>query len=191
MIAMQMASQPMVLMSGAMMAAMMLPSIAPNVWRYRRHLRAMHAPHAGRRTMAFTAGYAGLWTAIGLAVSALPASRLAPWAAGVVVLGAGAIQRTRWKAKQLLRCREACVATHGEQSNVTTVWLAGWRLGIDCCLSCAAPMAVLFVGGLMDARMMTVIAAAITAERVAPAGARIARLTGGLAVIAGVVMCVQ
>jgi hypothetical protein len=52
-------------------------------------------------------------------------------------------------------------------------------------------MTVLFVAGFMDARMMVVITAAITAERVAPSGVRVARLTGALALIAGLVMCVR
>jgi predicted metal-binding membrane protein len=52
-------------------------------------------------------------------------------------------------------------------------------------------MAVLFVAGLMDARMMVVITAAITVERVAPEGARVARLTGALALVAGSVMCAR
>jgi predicted metal-binding membrane protein len=52
-------------------------------------------------------------------------------------------------------------------------------------------MVVLLVAGLTDTRMMVVITAAITAERVAPAGARIARLTGALALVAGLVMCVR
>jgi predicted metal-binding membrane protein len=52
-------------------------------------------------------------------------------------------------------------------------------------------MALLLVAGLTDARMMVVITAAITAERVAPGGARVARLTGALAVVAGLVMCMR
>jgi hypothetical protein len=38
--------------------------------------------------------------------------------------------------------------------------------------------------------MMAVIGAMITAERLAPSGARIARLTGALALVAGALMCV-
>ena len=52
-------------------------------------------------------------------------------------------------------------------------------------------MAVLFVGGLMDARTMLVITVAITAERVAPAGVRIARLTGTLALVVGLAVCAR
>jgi predicted metal-binding membrane protein len=40
----------------------------------------------------------------------------------------------------------------------------------------------------MDLRAMVVVAAAITAERLAPAGERVARLTGAVFVGAGVVL---
>jgi predicted metal-binding membrane protein len=191
------------LMTVAMMIAMMLPSIAPTLWRHHRHLRAMRMPRAGQRTTLFAVGYASVWAAIGLALFAMSAELapmgmasltdppFAPWAAGAVVLCAGTLQRSRWKAKQLLRCRQACVTKPAAPGKIMPAWRDGYRLGVDCALSCAGPMAVLFVAGLMDARMMLVITAAITAERVAPAGARVARLTGALALIAGLVMCAR
>jgi predicted metal-binding membrane protein len=179
--------------AAAMMVAMMLPSIAPSLWRYHRHLDAMRTPHIGQRTTLFAAGYLGVWTLIGFMLfamsSALP-QPVAPWMAGAVVLSVGALQRSRWKAKQLLRCRAACV-TMGTVATVLTAWRDGCRLGVDCGLSCGAPMAVLLVSGLMDARMMAVITVAITAERVAPSGARVARLSGAFALLAGMVMCVR
>jgi predicted metal-binding membrane protein len=190
-------------MMAAMMVAMMLPSVTPTLWRHHRHLRATRMPRAGQRTMLFAAGYASVWAAIGLALFATSAALspmgmaspadppVAPWAAGAVVLCAGALQRSRWKAKQLLRCREACAAARGVPRFVISAWRDGCRLGVACALSCAAPMAVLFVTGLMNARMMVAITAAITAERLAPAGARIARLTGTLALAAGSAMCVR
>ena len=186
------------LMTVAMMIAMMLPSIAPTLWRYHRHLCAIRMPRAGQRTTLFAVGYAGVWTTIGLALFAMSAELspmgmdppFAPWA-GAVVLCVGALQRSRWKAERLLRCGHACVTARAVPRNVMTAWRDGCRLGVDCGLSCAAPMAVLLVTGLMDARMMVVITAAITAERVAPAGARIARLTGAVALVAGLVMCVR
>jgi len=190
------------LVTVGMMIAMMLPSIAPTLWHYHRHLRAVRMPGAGQRTTLLAVGYVGVWTTIGLALftmsaatSAMPWASptdppVAPWVAGAVVLCAGTLQRSRWKAEQLLRCRQACV-TAAVRRNVMAAWRDGCRLGVDCGLSCAAPMAVLFVAGLMDARMMMAITAAITAERVAPAGPRIARLTGALALVAGLVMCVR
>jgi predicted metal-binding membrane protein len=190
-------------MTGSMMAAMMLPSIAPTLWRRHRHLRATRTLRAGQRTTLFAVGYASVWTTSGLALSAMYAllSRtgvaspmnepFAPWMVGAVVLCAGILQCSRWKAKQLLRCRQVCVLTEQAPTSTFTPWRDGCRLGVDCVLSCAAPMTVLFVAGFMDARMMVVITAAITAERVAPSGVRVARLTGALALIAGLVMCVR
>jgi len=190
-------------MTASMMVAMMLPSITPTLWRHRRHLRATRTLRAGRRTTLFALGYASVWTTIGLALSALSAelsrtrvgspmnAPFAPSIIGAVILCGGILQRSRWKAKQLLRCRQACAAPSTVSKSVMSALGNGWRLGLDCGLSCAAPMAVLFVTGILDARMMLVITAAITAERVAPSGARIARLTGALAMIAGSVMCVR
>ena len=190
------------LMTVAMMVAMMLPSFAPTIWRYHRHLRAARMPRASQRTTLFAAGYATVWSAIGLALFAMsvdwspmatasPAdSPFAPWA-GAIIVSVGVLQRSRWKARLLLRCREACVTAGPIPTNVMTAWRDGGRLGVTCGLSCAAPMAVLLVAGLMDARMMAVVTAAITAERVVPAGTRIARLTGALALVAGFVMCAR
>jgi hypothetical protein len=52
----------------------------------------------------------------------------------------------------------------------------------------AGPMAILLVLGVMDLRAMAVVAAAITLERLAPAGERIARTLGALAVGAGLLL---
>jgi len=49
-------------------------------------------------------------------------------------------------------------------------------------------MAILLVIGVMDLRAMAVVAAANTVERLAPAGARIARAIGAVAVGAGLVL---
>ena len=177
------------LVTVAMMLAMMLPSFAPSLWRYHRHLHAMRIPGVGQRTALFIVGYVGVWTIVGLMLFAMSAE-LSPMAmapptnppfgawAGAVVLCAGVIQCSRWKARQLLRCRQACVTVRATPRTVLAAWADGCRLGVDCGLSCTAPMAILLVVGLMDARMMVVITLAITAERVVPAGARIARLTG-------------
>ena len=52
-------------------------------------------------------------------------------------------------------------------------------------------MAILLVLGVMDLRAMAGVAAAITAERLAPAGARVARAIGAGIVLAGVVMAIR
>ena len=58
-------------------------------------------------------------------------------------------------------------------------------MGLHCGLCCAGLIAVLLVTGVMDLRVMALVTAAITAERLAPWPARIARATGMLLVAAG------
>ncbi|HEV2179590.1 MAG TPA: hypothetical protein VGR59_04695 [Gemmatimonadaceae bacterium] len=54
---MRMMAMPMMALTAvAMMLAMMLPSLAPAVWRYHRHLCATPAPRAAQRTMLFAMG---------------------------------------------------------------------------------------------------------------------------------------
>src|SRR5690348_424641 len=184
----------------AMMVAMMLPSIAPAIWRHHRQLRVTRETRAAQRTTLLAVGYASVWSVIELALFAMRAglapagmaspadAPFAPSVVGAVVLCAGLIQRSRWKANRLRRCREWCVTARSGERTSNAALRDGCRLGIDCGLSCAAPIAVLFVAGLMDARMMLIITTAITAERVAPGGARIARLTGAVALVAGLVI---
>jgi len=187
----------------AMMVAMMVPSLASAAFGVHRRLRAMRVSRAAQRTALLAAGYASVWSVIGLALfvsdTALsPArmaspveSRFAPWTVGAVMVCAGLVQRSRWKANQLLRCRNEGATLQAMGGSVVMTLLEGCRLGAACALSCAAPMAVLMAAGLMDARMMLVITAAITAERVAPGGVRIARFTGAVALAAGLVMCLR
>ena len=188
------------LMAAAMMVAMMLPSLAASLWYYHRGLRMMRTPHARERTMLFAFGYAAIWGTVGLLLFAMSAASSSlgseAWAhatfvslaTGMVVLCAGALQRSRWKTRQLARCRQSCAPAPGS-TRVITAWRDGSRLGVYCAVSCAAPMAVLLVAGLMNAPVMMAVTAAITAERVAPAGRRIARLTGALALVAGTITC--
>jgi predicted metal-binding membrane protein len=105
-------------------------------------------------------------------------------AIGVVVLAAGALQFTRWKAHHLACCREAPPRTRSLPADAGTAWLHGLRLGVHCSYSCAGLTAILLVSGVMDLRAMAVVAAAITAERLAPAGERVARAIGALIVTA-------
>jgi predicted metal-binding membrane protein len=46
-------------------------------------------------------------------------------------------------------------------------------------------MVILLIIGVMDFRAMVVVAAAISAERLAPAGERVARAIGAVVVVAG------
>ena len=64
-------------------------------------------------------------------------------------------------------------------------WRHGLRLGLHCTHCCVGLIAILLVIGVMDLRAMAVVAAAITVERLAPAGERVARATGAVVVAAG------
>jgi predicted metal-binding membrane protein len=174
-----------------MMAAMMLPPLMPTLLRYRDAVGSRTS--AGRLTlltMLVSGGYALVWTALGVVVFALGASvaalelrwpalaRSVPVAASVVVLLAGALQFSSWKAHGLACCR----ATPKLAADAASAWRYGLRIGIDCGACCAGLTAMLLVVGMMDLRVMAAVTAAITAERLAPDGARVARASGAIAV---------
>ena len=62
------------------------------------------------------------------------------------------------------------------------------RLGLHCSCCSAGLTAILLVMGVMDLRVMAVVTTAITAERLAPAGERVARAIGVIAVGAGMLL---
>ena len=181
----------------AMMAAMMLPSLAPMLWRFRQAVGGTGAPRLGRLTVLAGAGYFVVWTLCGMAVFPLGAAlaavamqrpalaRAVPLAVGIIVLIAGALQFTRWKAHHLACCREAPGRGRTLPADAGTAWRQGLRLGSHCCRCSAGLTAILLVIGVMDLRAMAAAAAAITAERLAPAGERVAQAIGGVGVAAG------
>jgi predicted metal-binding membrane protein len=180
-----------------MMVAMMLPSLVPMLSRYRRAVGGTGETRLGWLTAFVGAGYFVVWTAFGMTAVPLtvalaaggmqqPAlARAAPIAAGVVVLIAGALQFSAWKARHLAACREAPGRGRTLPAGAGTAWRYGLRLGLHCCACCGGLMALLLAIGVMDLRAMAVVAAAITAERLAPAGERVARAIGAVVVGAG------
>jgi predicted metal-binding membrane protein len=185
-----------VVMWTVMMIAMMLPSLAPTLWHYREAVGRDGETRLGRLTALVGAAYFLVWTILGMAVYpagvALAAVEMqdralagaVPMAAGIVVLMAGAFQFASWKAHHLACCREAWRGRTLPADAATACWL-GLRLGLHCACGCAGLTAILVVVGVMDLRAMAVITAAITAERVAPAGERVARAIGAVAAGAG------
>src|SRR3989442_4785085 len=111
--------------------------------------------------------------------------RPVPIAVVVVVLIAGSLQLTAWKARHLACCREAPGRGRTLPAGAGTAWRHGLRLGLHCSHCCAGLMAILLVIGVMDLRAMAVVAAAITVERPAPARERLARATTAALVGAG------
>ena len=141
-----------------------------------------------------------MWTTFGMAAFPLGAAlaavpmqhpavaRAVPIAVGVAVLIAGAVQLTAWKAHHLACCREAPGHHRTLPADTGTAWRHGLRLGLHCSHCSAGLIAILLVIGVMDLRAMAVVAAAITVERLAPAGERAARAIGAVVVGAGLLL---
>ncbi|RJQ52119.1 MAG: DUF2182 domain-containing protein [Desulfobacteraceae bacterium] len=182
-------------MWAVMMVAMMLPSLVPMLWRYRQAVGRRDESRLGRLTALVGVGYFFVWIAFGMAAFPLGVAlaavvmqfpeiaRAVPIAVGAVVLIAGALQFTAWKAHHLACCREAPGRGRTLPADAGTAWRHGLYLGLHCSHCCANLMAILLVIGVMDLRAMTVVAAAIAVERLAPAGEHVARAIG--AVVAG------
>ncbi|MFL6621240.1 MAG: DUF2182 domain-containing protein [Sulfurifustis sp.] len=180
-----------------MMVAMMLPSLLPMLWRYRQIVGRTGEMRLGRLTALVAVGYFFVWTVFGMAAFPFgvtlaavamqqPAlARAVPIAVGVVVLIAGALQFTAFKAHHLACCREAPRRDRTLPAAAGTAWRHGLRLGLHCSYCCANLTVILLVIGVMDLRAMAVVTAAITAERLAPAAERVARVIGVVVVGSG------
>src|SRR4051812_45268075 len=126
-----------------MMVAMMLPSLAPMLWRYRQTVAGASERRLRRLTTLVGVGYFFVWTLVGALVFPLgfalaaiqmrqPAlARAAPLAAGLVILIAGVLQFTRWKLRHLACCRKTAVCSPLPEDD-SAAWRYGVRLGLHC-----------------------------------------------------------
>jgi predicted metal-binding membrane protein len=189
-----------------MMVAMMLPSLAPMLWRYHETGGRLGYSRAGRLTACVGLGYFVVWAALGVAVfppgAALAAlatqwpmfARRIPMAIGVVLLIAGLLQFSTWKARHLACCRDTLHCAVKQRGALdaadasANAWRDGMRYGLHCVCCCAGSTAVLLAAGMMDLRVMAAVTAATTAERLAPNGGRVARVIGAAVVVTGWVM---
>ena len=156
-----------------MMAAMMLPSIAPLALLY----RAPRTPLA--------AGYLVVWGSVGLLPYAAMEWGLDP-ALPIVLALAGAYELSPLKSVCLRRCRNAAafLMEHHRSGPL--------RLGVEhavwCIGCCAGLMAVLVLAASMELAWAAAIAGLVFVQKVLPLGEVSARLTGvGLLVAAAVV----
>jgi predicted metal-binding membrane protein len=146
-----------------MMAAMMLPSLAPLVARRKRTVE----------TVLFAAGYLLAWTAAGLVAYALVEGvrSIAPawlawdqagrYVAGAVILAAALYELTPLKRVCLRHCRNP----ERGRSDPASALRSGVAHGGYCLGCCWALMAALFALGVMSLRWMLVIAIVIAAEK--------------------------
>ena len=180
----------------AMMAAMMLPAVMPVVRLYARA--------AARRTVApipvFVAGYAAVWSVIGLPAFVVwrrldePLADASPTAgriAGSVLVAAAVYQLSPLKAVCLRHCRSplSFFLHHGKNLHRPRgAVVAGARHGLYCLGCCWMLMAILVAFGTMELAWMAVLAALILAEKLTPIGERVAQVAGATFLMLGVVL---
>ena len=158
-----------------MMAAMMLPALAPMVVAYERR--------AGRAdsVATFAAGYFAAWLPVGLLAYALIEGvhsfglgflawdEAGRYVAAAVIVGAGLHQLSPLKGACLRACRErvAFIAERWRPGRIGAL-----RMGLEhggWCVGCSWPlMAALFALGAMSLTWMLVIGALIAAEKLLP-----------------------
>jgi predicted metal-binding membrane protein len=136
----------------SMMAAMMLPGVAPTV------LRRAHASGRVRTAPLFVGSYLAVWTLVGVAVYALYRPH-GTFAAGAVAIAAGAYELTPLKQHFRRRCRNS---VH-----------SGLEFGLCCVGSSIGLMLMLVALGVMSVTWMSVIAVLVLAQKLLPAKAAI------------------
>jgi predicted metal-binding membrane protein len=167
-----------------MMAAMMLPSLAPAglaFTRIQERSRATRAAEARGASALFVAGYLLAWAAAGLPAYALIEGvrsldlaflawdRAGQYVAGGAILAAALYQLTPLKGTCLRHCRSpmASLRRAWRPSRAGTLRM-GMEHGGFCIGCCWALMAVLFAIGVMDVGLMVFVAALIAAEKLLP-----------------------
>jgi len=182
-----------------MMVGMMLPSASPMILTFatvNRRKRERGEPFLP--TVVFTAGYLLMWAGFSLCATLaqwglerasllLPSMRTSgPVVGAIFYLAAGVYQWTPLKRACLAKCRSPL-------DFVINRWHDGWvgalRMGIEhgayCLGCCAALMALLFVGGVMNLLWVAAVAAFVLVEKLFPAGEWIARASGVLMIAFG------
>jgi predicted metal-binding membrane protein len=194
----------MLLMWWVMMVAMMTPSAAPMILLYARATR--HAQGGGRMqpgassTAAFAVGYLVVW--LGFSIGAtilmwvleragvLSVTRMgstAAWFSGGLLIAAGIYQFSPLKNVCLRVCRApAEFLSRHWRPGASGAMRMGIEHGAFCVGCCWVLMALLFVGGVMNLLWIAVLAIVVLAEKLAPAGFWVARVSGGVLIAWGV-----
>lgn len=158
-----------------MMAAMMLPSIAPLVLL-----------HRGNRVM-LAAGYLAVWAALGLLPWAAMQWSFQPAPALVLAL-AGLYELTSLKQACLRRCRNA--ATFLMEHYRSGAFRLGVEHGLWCAGCCVGLMVVLVLAASMSLTWAAGIAAVVFIQKVLPWPETSARITGVAVLVAAIVVAI-
>jgi predicted metal-binding membrane protein len=187
-----------------MMAAMMLPAVAPMVLLF-ASAQARLGNDAAVSTWIFITGYLLVWAAVGIIVYVVVqagsdvATRLAPiarseWgplALGATLAGAGLYQFTPLKRACLSHCRSplAFVAQHWRAGRVGALAM-GLQHGAFCLGCCWALFAVMVAAGVMSLAWMLLLTLVVFVEKVLPHGRSAGAATGIALAALGIVVAV-
>ncbi len=181
-----------------MMAAMMLPSVAPVAVLWTRLISGASAG-AGRvvRMSLFLTGYLLTWAAVGVVAFAalagtgrlLPASPVAAkWLGVAIFIIAGSYQLTPWKDWCLRRCRSPIGALmyylgfKGRSRDVRV----GLHHGATCAGCCWGLMILLIAVGVMNVAVMAALGVVILVEKLWRYGKPFGQAVGVTLVVIGV-----
>ena len=178
-----------------MMAAMMLPSVAPVASMYQRSVRSYRA----LRLAGFTGGYLLAWAGAGIPAFLLTAlvARLVDdhpaWATAIAVVvfaACGVSKLTPLKTRCLKLCRSplSMLLHYGAYRGALRDVRAGGHHGAYCLGCCWSLMALFVVVGVMNLAAMVVLAAVVLAEKLWVRGELLARMVGVAALALAVVV---
>lgn len=173
-----------------MMAAMMLPALAPLTSMYLRSIRAVRSRRIQAiRTTGLVGGYLLTWIFFGVgayAAAALSAqlaedaADIAPWVGAGVLAAAGAYQLTPLKDFCLRHCRSPVaflLHVSGFKGRLRDVRV-GMYHGAYCVGCCWGLMVVLIVVGVMNLAWMAALTVVIFLEKTWKYGHALSRITG-------------
>ena len=172
-----------------MMVAMMTPSLVPMLMSYRQALRREANAAVSIATLRAAIAYFAVWQAVGalaypLGVAFASAtmrwatlSRLVPALTGAALVLSGIVQLSRWKRFKLDHCRDPGVCNQQHASSAGS-WRHGLQLGACCGACCSGFMLALLVLGSMNLFVMTILALAISGERLLPKPGIAVRVSG-------------
>jgi predicted metal-binding membrane protein len=174
-----------VVMWTSMMAAMMLPSVAPLATRYVNMIQS----HRLLGLAAFASGYLFVWSILGVLAFSLAwlTGRIAVWdrtaalAVAVVTYAAcGLYQFTPLKNKCLAQCRApfSLLLEYASWRGPLRHIRVGVHHGFFCLGCCTLLMALLFVFGVMNIGAMLVLTLVIATEKIWVKGETFSRVIG-------------
>jgi predicted metal-binding membrane protein len=166
-----------------MMAAMMLPSVAPFALLYARGASSATAPGL------LAAGYLGVWALVGIPAYLLDRAlgMEHPAATAAVLIAAGLYQLSPFKQACLSKCRSPVdfLVKHW-RPGFRGAFRLGAHHGAYCLGCCIALMAILVVAGGMGLVWVVAIALVVAVEKLFPHGPLLGRIAGIGFIVAGI-----